>query len=303
MLVSSQTAFYFAGSVTMRAKEGMLDEDALKEVEEHLRFAESVHRIHRTSGAGRSSEQRRMLADELSYTAIDCASYLDAISLSLRAVRLNPAQLDARVLLAFAAGGPRDELIEELQQIVRLGEKDLGADFFRENKGHFWLITESRPYMRARGALAQELRAGQRLDDAIAHYETMLELNPNDNQGLRYALLSCYLETERLEAARDLLRRYDEGSAFVLWSRVLERYLSADRAQASAVLREARSKNPHVDDYLTGRRKVPKKLPDAYSPGEVSEAMVCAAEIGSAWRRHKDAISWLKKEHGSGYLH
>ena len=150
--------------------------------------------------------------------------------------------------------------------------------------------------------MAQELRAAGRVDEAVAHYEAILELNPNDNQGLRYALLGCYLQTGKHEPARQLFRRYDEASAFMAWSRVLERYLSGNLVEAATELRNARKINPHVQDYLTGKKKVPKKLPDSYSPGQASEAIVCCVEIGLAWRQHKDALAWLKQEHGSGYL-
>jgi tetratricopeptide (TPR) repeat protein len=49
--------------------------------------------------------------------------------------------------------------------------------------------------MRARLGLAQLLyEAGER-EEAIAEYRSMLELNSRDNQGVRYLLLSAYLET------------------------------------------------------------------------------------------------------------
>lgn len=288
---------FYLGHKRMTRMKSNLSEDSIEDFREHDRFLDAVHKDpFNLSGVGRSPEQRRILARELSFEADECPDVIDAIRLWLRAIRLDPAQLDARVLLAMMADGPRDELIEELEQIVRTGEDDLGPQFFRENKGLFWGVIDARPYMRARAALAQELRAAHRFDQAIAHYEAMLDLNPNDNQGLRYLLLGCYLEAGKLEAARNLLQRYDEASAFMLWARVLERFLSGNLAEAASALREARRNNSYVEDYLTGKKKLPKTLPEAYSPGDVTEAMACCAEMGEAWRSRKHAIAWLKKD-------
>jgi len=45
--------------------------------------------------------------------------------------------------------------------------------------------------------LAQLLRGAGRAEDAICHFEALLELNPNDNQGVRDILLGCYLRMPR----------------------------------------------------------------------------------------------------------
>lgn len=280
------------------AKRTAADHDA------YLRFLDELESDPDSiSGAGRCQNERRMIAERLVDSSMDCSDPMLAMAYALRAVRLNPAALDARVLLAIAAEGPRDEFIEELQAIVAAGEADLGEKFFRENHGDFWGLIETRPYMRARCRLAEELYSAGRIGEAIRHYEEMLQLNPNDNQGLRYSLLGHYLESDDLDGARRLLKEYeDEGSAMFGWARVLERYLAGDLAGAVNALQHARKENFHVEEFLTGRRKLPKDRPDFYSIGDVSEALVCVDAIGPAWTRHREAIQWLKKEHGSGNL-
>ena len=37
-------------------------------------------------------------------------------------------------------------------------------------------------------------------DAAIGHFRDMLRLNPGDNQGIRYKLLSCLIEKQNSEA-------------------------------------------------------------------------------------------------------
>lgn len=255
------------------------------------------------SGAGRSRQERRMIAERLFDACCDCPDPMIATGYALRAVRLDPACLDARVLLAIAAGGPSSELIEELETIVAVGEADFGPEFFKQNQGCFWGLIETRPYMRARHKLAYELYNAGRIAEAIHHYEEMLQLNPDDNQGLRYSLLAHYLEANDLDGARRVLKTYgDEPFALFLWARVLERYLSGDLVEAVEALQQARRQNPHVEPFLVGKAKVPKTLPDYYGIGDIAEAMTCVDAIGPAWKKHREAIQWLKKEHGSGHI-
>jgi tetratricopeptide (TPR) repeat protein len=268
-----------------------------EEFESSLEFIAALQNgdLSEVSGAGRSKEDRSLLAHELLSAAEDAAHPLEMIPHLLRAVRLDPACLDARMLLATIAGGPRDELIEEFQQILVTGETDLGKKFFQENSGDFWLLIETRPYMRARARLAELLQDAGRIDEAIFHFEAMLQLNPNDNQGVRYTLMCCYLQTGRLEASRKLFSRYNEETALWLWSRVLERYLATELPEAIGLLAKARKENRYFEEFLTKRRALPKDPPTYYSPGSVSEGVVCIATIGKAWKQYPEVLMWLKK--------
>ena len=178
-----------------------------------------------------------------------------------------------------------------------MGERALGEDFFEENSGYFWGLIETRPYMRARQELADLLHDAGRTDDAIAHYEAMLDLNPNDNQGIRELLLAFYLTRGDLDGARRLFEQYEEdGSAAFRWSRILERHLAGDEAKAATLLAEARKDNAFVEPYLTGAKRMPRTLPDYYSPGEESEAKHVAVSLRPAWKGHRKSVAWLKAQ-------
>jgi tetratricopeptide (TPR) repeat protein len=273
-----------------------------KEAESYLEFIAALENgdLSEVSGAGRSKEDRSLLAHELLSAAEDATHPLEMLPSLLRAVRLDPACLDARMLLATIAGGPSDELIEEFQQILVTGETDLGQTFFQENCGSFWMLIETRPYMRARARLAELLQDAGRIDEAISHFEAMLQLNPNDNQGVRYTLMCCYLQTGKLEAARKLFSRYNEETALWLWSRVLERYLAAELTEAIGLLSRARKENRYFEEFLMKRRALPKNPPPYYSPGSVSEAVVCIATIGVAWTQYPEVVMWLNKHSVAG---
>jgi tetratricopeptide (TPR) repeat protein len=181
-----------------------------------------------------------------------------------------------------------------LQRAVAAGERSLGAKFIAENQGHFWMLLETRPYMRALANLAEALRnQGIRLD-AINVYEKMLKLNPNDNQGVRDPLLGLYLETDKLNDAALLLGKYkSDASAHFAWARVLERFLAGDVKGATIALTKARKANRHVELYLTAQKALPKEPPEMYSPGSEEEAALCLSSLSGAWAEHKQATLWL----------
>jgi tetratricopeptide (TPR) repeat protein len=149
--------------------------------------------------------------------------------------------------------------------------------------------------MRARSFLAQRLADAGRRSEAVAHYEALLRLNPNDNLGLRYLLMGLYLEASRLDDAKQLFEQFeDEGSAMFTWARVLERLLADDKAGATVALNEARETNPHVEPLLTGKKRMPRETPEYYGFGDKNEAVICVQSIGAAWKSADGAVEWLK---------
>jgi len=239
-------------------------------------------------------------AQQHAYEAMDAMADEDwerAHREATKAVKIDPNCVDALHVLSHLGSEDEGELVDNLRRTVARGERALGKKFFQENAGWFWGLLETRPYMRARAQLAELLMDAGKVDEAIGHFEEMLELNPNDNQGLRYSLLGCYLEQENLEGAKQLFSQYpEEWTAMFAWGRVLASLLAGDESAAVKQLSEARRVNKRVEAYLVGRKKVPKDGPGYYSPGEPSEAIVCMREIGGAWTAQPAAIDWLKRQ-------
>lgn len=233
-------------------------------------------------------------AQQIAFDAMDAPTAAEARRLAKRALKLDPDCVDALVVMADVDAGTTREMIEALQKAVAAGERSLGADFIRKNRGYFWGLIETRPWMRAMAQLAELLRTQGIAPEAIGIYEKMLDLNPNDNQGVRDPLLGLYLETGNLKAAGALLKRYrEDGSASFAWARALERFLAADREGANAALRGARLANRHVELFLTMQKPLPKEMPEMYSPGSEEEAVLCLSFLSGAWAARQDAALWL----------
>jgi tetratricopeptide (TPR) repeat protein len=234
-------------------------------------------------------------AQQLVYDAWEAPTDEREKALILEALEIDPTNIDALLQVAKYAGLDDEEEIEVLRKIVATAEKKLGPKVFNQCRGGFWGMIETRPYMRARERLAEALRVAGRLDEAIAEWEGMLELNPNDNQGIRYSLLAIDLALNRLEEVRKLFSKYPEFDFNVVfaWGRVLERFLSGDLAAAKEALAAARTQNPAMQGYIKGQRKMPRTLPEGYSPGSREEAICFAEVLQTAWSTHPSAMAWL----------
>lgn len=136
------------------------------------------------------------------YEAWSATSRSKRVKLAKKALSISEDCADAYVLLAEESAQTLERAIHFYEQSVAAGERAIGPEAFEEYEGQFWGVMETRPYMRARQGLANSLWSAGYVDEAVKHFEDMLRLNPNDNQGIRYLLLDLYLETENDDALR-----------------------------------------------------------------------------------------------------
>lgn len=233
-------------------------------------------------------------AQELVYQAWDAPTAREATALARQALAISPDCADAYNVLAETETTSLEEACNLYQQGVEAGARHLGEEFFAANKGHFWGMIETRPYMRARQGFADCLWAMGREPESIAHSEALLDLNPNDNQGIRDILLSRYLVLGNDVGAERLFQQYkDDWSAVFLWSRVLLDLRRGDQVAAKGALLAAMDCNSHVADFFTGKTKLPAELPETYSPGSRDEAVLYVASFAEAWLASSNAMEWL----------
>lgn len=236
-------------------------------------------------------------AQELMYEAFETSSAVQQIKLAHKALSISPNCADAWVLLAEEEADTLGRKLEYYRKGVEAGERALGQQCFEEDKGHFWSILETRPYMRARLGVVTTLLELGRTEEAIAECWAMLELNPNDNQGVRYILLGALMDTGRDDEARQLIKQY-EGDASPNWmyTRALLAFRKSGRSkQADKLLREALKYNKHVPDFLTGRKRIPVQSPDYVTFGGADEAAEYARAHLNDWRHTSGALAWLKE--------
>lgn len=234
-------------------------------------------------------------AQDIMYDAWETSSRKKRIELAQQALKISADCADAYVLLAQEEARSLTEATDLYCQGVAAGERALGPDLFEEGRGHFWGIIETRPYMRARAGLAQCLWEAGQHEEALKHYQEMLQLNPDDNQGIRYLLMPWLMELNRDLDAEKLFQEYsDDGMATWLYSRVLLDFRKkGDSSAARKALEVALEANNQVPEYLLGRKKMPKQLPAYYGFGDDNEAVLYVSENETVWKMTPGALAWL----------
>ena len=232
-------------------------------------------------------------AQDLCYQAFDARGRRQ-MQLAKEAIKTCPDCADAYVILAERTSDP-EKGRDLYAKAVQAGQRALGQKRFQEDAGHFWGMTDTRPYMRARFGLAQCLDATGRTEEAVGHYQALMRLNPGDNQGVRFILIPRLIQLGHDAPARKVLDEYgDSPMAASLYSRALLAFRAeGDSPAARTSLRQARQANPHVVRFLLAEDDLPPGLPSAYGLGSEEEAVICATELVEAWQATPDAVQWL----------
>jgi tetratricopeptide (TPR) repeat protein len=240
-------------------------------------------------------------AQDLMYSACEESSKKKRLMMARRALDISADCADAYVLLAEESAENIREEKDFYESGVRAGERALGPAFFQENIGHFWGILETRPYMRARAGLAGCLWLLGERAEAIVHFQDMLRLNPNDNQGLRYPLLGYLLEDGREREARDLMDRFpgDHSAAWIYTKALLKFKREGSNSKTDGHLMKALEYNLFVPIYLLGMKKLPKQIPDTIGIGDENEAVEYVAGALRVWFQTPGALEWLARVAGA----
>lgn len=271
----------------------LLDEQGITSVEEASAFLQNV--LGQGGPLDRGPETPLERAQDLIYDALESSSSRKRVRLAREALKISPDCADAYNLLAQETAKTPEQAADLYGKGVAAAERALGPELFQEEAGNFWLLLETRPYMRARLGLAQALWALGERSAAIAHVRDLLRLNPNDNQGLRYQLLNWLLELgDDAETGRVLDMYPDDAAPFWTYGRALHAFRTEGDTRRSRKLRRvAEELNPYVPAYLLGKKRLPRDLPELIGFGDDSEAVMYAADNLMAWQQTPGALAWL----------
>jgi tetratricopeptide (TPR) repeat protein len=246
-------------------------------------------------GRGADPGTPRGQAERLLTQAFEAGDTQLRADLAGQALALWPDCADAYVLLAEQARS-RKEALTLYQQGVAAGERALGPEAFRRDAGRFWIVLETRPYIRARLGLAHALWPAGRREEAVDHLWELLRLNPNDNQGVRHALAGFLLALDRDDDLARLLHLYpdDDSAAWAYTKALLAFRRDGDTPEARRLLEEAKRANKHVPDYVLDRKFPAPERPASYSPGDENEALRYIGSCLAGWVATPGAVAWLR---------
>lgn len=249
-----------------------------------------------------SSKSAVQFAQDIVYEAWETQSKKERIRLAKEALSVSSDCGDAYNLLAEEEAKTLEEALELYRQGMEAGRRALGKKFFKENKGHLWGHIEARPYMRSCAGYMECLWQLGKYEEAITEAEKMLRLNKNDNQGIRYILAGYLLALGRYEELDKFLNygeyKYD-GAAEWFYTRALLSFVKeGDSERANKDLKIALESNRYVPEYLTGKKPIPRILPDTITVHGEDEGFCYAARYLQGWKKVPGAIDWLREKAG-----
>jgi tetratricopeptide (TPR) repeat protein len=244
------------------------------------------------------SESDQDEAEDLVYKAMELDGW-DRTELITEALDLDPECIPAYHVLGDPEQHPAIA-IAFFERGINIGaERFQSEEYIRENKGLFWGLTETRPFMRCLQGAADCQFALGRVFEAMGIWNLMLELNPNDNQGVRYHLMLCLAGFGDQERFDQLEQQFnDDPSAAAHFNRVLYLYTKhGPGPQALQALQVARAENKHVVPLLL-KKDAPLYRVAGYTLGSEEEPITCMDKPHMVWSGVPGAKDWLKRVAG-----
>jgi len=238
-------------------------------------------------------------SDELLGKARAARSAKKAIEFAKKALQVWPENIDAeRFLIEFED----DELvmIQKTKDLIAREEASLKKQriYTKESVGHFWGIIETRPLMRLKNDLARMFLEMNKRKEAIAVYEEMLKLCPNDNIGVRFLLLGQYVFFEEYEKAERLSKKYgDVVSTFMSLPMVVCYYKQDNYQKAKSIWKNMTTRNKHMVRFITQQisDEELEALEDAhcYQLGSLEEAYMAYRDNIHLLTANPSFLEWL----------
>ncbi len=209
-------------------------------------------------------------------------------------------QLDSNCIEAYEFLGSIEKSVEIASTFyekgIAIGRQIFGGKYWEEHKGEFWGFHETRPFMRCMQQYADCLYTMGKVQDCVAVLEEMIELNPNDNQGVRDELLLYLIELDEKEKFEKYDKMFKQDDmAFPLFNRALFAFKTEGETKNSdKQLQIALKQNKFVAGKLLSKKQV-TELVEHYAFCDENEANYYAYFAQHIWQNTTGAILWLQK--------
>lgn len=225
-----------------------------------------------------------------------------------KAKALDPRNLDVLMQLLLLEKKQLWEYIPEVQKMLTLGKEDLKQrKLYRESMGDFYMVLETRPYMRVMHFYLELLADCGMIQQAIAVAKEMLKLNKNDNLGIRFYLMALYVYSEDEFNARKLIRTFkdEEDSCLFTMPMALLKFRQGNWDEAKAILKKVKEQYKGFQTFLRdaaeGRDafyEEDEEMMDMYQPNTRSELVTMVLDFNFLWDTTQQFFLWAKNVMG-----
>lgn len=242
-------------------------------------------------------KEKYKMAQALMFEAWQTINPKKRIELARKAIGLSKYCSDAYILIAQESDLCDEDKKELYEKALKAGEDIIGKKDLKKCRGKFWEIPKTRPYMRAKFQLANLLWEMGEAEEAVKHCQEMLQLNPNDDQGVRGVLINWLIFRNKCKQVESLLNDYnDDFLCSMIYSKALFLFRKGDFQKASKALSEAIERNKFVPLYLLQFKDMPEVLPEYVGFGDENEAIAYVYDAFQVWYGIPGAIEWLDEK-------
>jgi tetratricopeptide (TPR) repeat protein len=137
---------------------------------------------------------------------------------------------------------------------VEIGRKKFSKEM-TQDRGHFWGIVETRPFMRCFNNYASCLVGMGHAEKTLEIYKEILELNENDNMGVRNQYGLFLIWAEMFDDYIKLDKQFEmESTAMPSFNRALHSFLTkGDCLETIELLKKAKAQNKYFIPVLTAK--------------------------------------------------
>ncbi len=234
-------------------------------------------------------------AQDLIFEAVDLTED-KGYELALKALQMDPDCIEAYEYLG-ALETITETAILYYKNGIEIGKRIFSKTYFKDSIGQFWMVHETRAFMRCMQAYADCLKDMGRYHDSVSVYEEMIRLNPNDNQGVRDQLLLYLIRINEFNKFRKFDKMFKEDfGAFISFNRALFAFKTEGiSAISNGLLQKAIKSNKYVLTKLISKT-FNADFPEVYGIGDVNEALFYCYFAHKIWHETAGAIDWIKSK-------
>lgn len=183
------------------------------------------------------------------------------------------------------------------EQAVNIGMQGIIDNFCTNGNKLKWGWLDNRPFLRSYHSLGLQYMKEGNLPRAIGIFNTILQANPSDNQGIRALLVECYFEIDRpTDVLRVCMLFPDDTMEDIIYGKALALFKMGKMDKAEKALSDAVRILPKIAAELIKRsHKRPAEMwENTITHGGNDQAYSYWERQGYVWKNTPGAIDFVK---------
>ena len=211
-----------------------------------------------------------------------------------------PELIDAyhHLALLMEDFGQPYEAFNLTKSAVDIGLSSLPPNFYFGRDLLPWLNLDNRPFLRAYHYYGLKYKGIKEIEKALCIFNNILDINPNDNQGIRALVINCYLTIKRpLDVLRIVENYLDDTLADTLYGKILALFQLDRIKEANKTLEDAQKILPLIATEISKKQhRKPRHVKQGFiTHGGEDEAYYFWKENGKHWKETPGAIDFVRE--------